>query len=362
MATRRSKGFIQLEWVCPNCNSRNPGPKKTCENCGAPQPDNVQFYAPAQAKLIQDENVARAAAAGADIHCGFCGTRNPATATVCSQCGGDLKEGRQRTAGKEMKRQAAPTEVTCTNCGQANPSTRTMCANCGAALPLAASAAPPPAPGGMSFSTPGALTPAAPVIPAKKPSRAPWLILGGVLACIAVICVVVGALFIFPTATVEGTVTNLSWQTSVPIQEVQPVNYSNRPGSPPSDAYNVSCRTESQEVCEEKVVDTGTGYGEVVQECHTESQDYCSYTVDEWTTVRTETLNGNDNFPVYADPFLAGNQRKGPSSEDLNVYFSTSKGQLTYSPGTVSEFQQFSIGSMWTLRLNALGGIVSVER
>ena len=138
-ASKQSKGFIQLEWVCPNCNSRNPGPKKTCESCGAPQPENVQFYAPAEAKIIQDENVAKIAGAGADIHCGFCGTRNPATATVCAQCGGDLKEGKARQAGREMQREAALVDVKCTNCGEVNPSTRRMCAKCGAPLPRAMS-------------------------------------------------------------------------------------------------------------------------------------------------------------------------------------------------------------------------------
>ena len=87
--SRQSKGFVKTEWICPSCNSRNPGPEKTCENCGSPQPENVQFYLPAEAKIIQDENAAKAAKAGADIHCGFCGTRNPGTATVCSQCGAD---------------------------------------------------------------------------------------------------------------------------------------------------------------------------------------------------------------------------------------------------------------------------------
>ncbi len=43
--------------------------------------------------------MAKIASAGADIHCGFCGTRNPATATICSQCGADLKEGKARQAG-----------------------------------------------------------------------------------------------------------------------------------------------------------------------------------------------------------------------------------------------------------------------
>ena len=75
MARKRTLGYVQLEWTCPNCNSRNPGGVKSCQNCGAPQPENVQFERTADEKLITDEKEIKAAAAGPDIYCGFCGTR-----------------------------------------------------------------------------------------------------------------------------------------------------------------------------------------------------------------------------------------------------------------------------------------------
>ena len=93
MEKSEDRKFIELEWVCPNCDSRNKGSKKTCENCGASQPDNVKFQRAADEKIVTDEKAVEAAKAGADIHCGFCGTRNPGNAVTCSQCGGDLKEG-----------------------------------------------------------------------------------------------------------------------------------------------------------------------------------------------------------------------------------------------------------------------------
>lgn len=185
--------------------------------------------------------------------------------------------------------------------------------------------------------------------------RRHWRISG--LCCVALLF-----LFVLPSRTVEGTVASVYWQTSVPVQEVQPVNYTNERGSPPSDAYNVSCRTESQEICEEKTIDRGNGYAEVVQECRTETEQYCSYTVDEWKTIQTYDLSGDDLYPVYAEPTIFADQRVGTASQTLNVYFDTADGQITYSPGSVDEFQQFQIGSTWTLKLNALGGVVGVER
>lgn len=344
-----SKGFIQLEWVCPNCNSRNPGPNKTCANCGAPQPENVQFYAPAEAKLIQDANVAKAASAGADIHCPFCGTRNPATAVTCSQCGGDLTEGKARAAGREMQREAAVVEIQCTNCGEMNPSVRTMCAKCGSPLPRANE----PSAGVMPVAE-------APALSANKKRAPAWLGIGAVVACLAVLCV--GAiLLIAPSKTVSATVEDVYWQTSVPLQEITAARYTDKAGNPPGDAYNVSCRTETRQVCEEKTIDKGNGYGEVVTECHDERQQYCSYVRDEWKTIQTFALDGHDLDPFYADPRVSSGQRLGSETITFKVYFFGDGREYTYSPGDLSEFEQFVIGSSWTLHLNAFGIVVSVE-
>jgi ribosomal protein L40E len=126
----KTVGYLKLEWTCPNCGTRNPGPEKTCRNCGSPQPENVQFERGADSSLITDEQEIKKAAAGPDIHCGFCGTRNPAGAETCSQCGADLREGVRRQSGREIAPAAgAAQQVPCTNCGQANPATALNCAN-----------------------------------------------------------------------------------------------------------------------------------------------------------------------------------------------------------------------------------------
>jgi len=353
MEKNENRKFVELEWVCPNCDGRNKGSKKTCENCGAPQPDNVKFQRASDEKIVADEKTIEAAKAGADIHCGFCGTRNPGNAVTCSQCGGDLKEGKARQAGQILHAAPPPLKaVTCTNCGAENPGSARMCKECGAPIQAAAVAAPP--------------SPALSQVPATSASAPKKKVNGWIFAAIGafflICCVAAVMLFAIPSKSVKGTVTNLQWQTSVPVQEIQAVNYSNERGNPPSDAYDLSCRTDSQEVCEEKTVDQGNGFAEVVRECHTESEEYCNYTVDEWKTVQTYTLDGNDNYPVYENPNLSSDQRTGSATESFTVIFSIPDGQETYSPGSVSEFQQFEIGSVWTLKMNAMGGVMSVER
>jgi len=359
MGRRRTLGYVENEWTCPNCSTRNKGSVKTCENCGAPQPENVQFELAAEQKIVADAEKVKAAQAGADIHCGFCGARNPANAETCSQCGGDLKEGKAREAGRLMQAPPAqPKVIKCDNCGTENASSNSVCSNCGS--PIARVAAPAPV-AAVPPSTRGGITSAASLTGKKTNTKRNLLIAGGIFACLAVICVAVLILFVFPSSSVQGTVTDIHWETNVPVQEVRAVDHNNEAGSPPSGAYDVSCRDESKDVCEQKTIDKGNGYSEVVEECHTETQQYCSYTVDEWQTIQTYTLEGNNLQPIYDDPNLASDQRIGDKTEELTITFSTDKGEKTYSPDTLSEFQQFDLGTTWTLKMNLVGGIVGVE-
>jgi hypothetical protein len=351
MGRRRTLGYVENEWTCPNCGTRNKGSIKACENCGAPQPENVKFELPSEQKIVKDESAIKAAQAGADIHCGFCGTRNPATAKTCSQCGGDLKEGKARQAGRVMQTPpAAPKAINCNNCGTENPGTNSTCSNCGAALlkPVATQAA------GLQPTVMG-------VKPVTK-KKTNWMLIGGILGALALCCIGAIVMFVLPTSSVDATVTSVHWQTNVPVQKIQAVDYSNERGSPPSAAYDVSCHDENRDVCEQRTIDRGNGFSEVVEECHTETEQYCSYTLDEWETIQTYTLEGNDLQPVYDTPNYSSDQRIGNESAEFTVVFSTGDGTESYSPDSVSEFQQFNIGSTWILKMNALGGVISVER
>ncbi|MFH1185838.1 MAG: zinc finger protein [Chloroflexota bacterium] len=344
--SRRTRGYVQLEWVCPNCSTRNPGPKKSCINCGAPQPEDVQFERAAEEQLVSDAESIKTAQVGPDFMCPYCGTRNGGLEKVCVQCGGDLVEAKRRLAGAELEANTGPREVTCSNCGTVNPVSRSNCSKCGSPLPRASS------------PLQVAAVARAGAAPQKKGSR--WWLWVAIGAAV-VLCVGAIITFAVPTSTLQATVSDVHWQTSVPLQEVRAVHYSNESGSPPSGAYDLSCHTESREVCEERVIDQGNGFGEVVEDCRTESEQYCSYTVDEWQTIQTYALEGRDYSPIYAQPSIASGQRLGDRAAEYTVFFDTQAGQKAYSPSDTAEFSQFTVGGSWTLSLNAVGGILDVK-
>ena len=117
--TQKELGYVELEWTCPVCKTRNPGTQSTCSGCGAAQPENVVFEAPVQADLTEDKAKVERAKAGPDIHCAFCGARNASTAKVCRQCGADLTQGKARESGSVVGAYAANmgAMVRCASCG-----------------------------------------------------------------------------------------------------------------------------------------------------------------------------------------------------------------------------------------------------
>ena len=250
-----------------------------------------------------------------------------------------------------------PEKLTCTNCGTENPGTNVNCQECGAPLPRPAAATPAAVP--MSFATPGA-APAA----GKAKKKPNWLLLGGIVGALADLLHGDCYFLLFaPSSSVQATVSDVYWQTSVPLQEIRAVDYNNERGNPPSDAYNVSCQTESRGSLRRKnhrprrrLRRSGAGLSHrerAILRLHRGRMDH-----------HPDLYAGRARqFPGLraAQP----HQRPAPGERKrrvLTVFFNTEDGQKSYTPDNVSEFQQFQPGSSWTLSLNALGGVVGVGR
>ena len=333
---RKSLGFVPLIWKCPSCGTQNPGPIKACTGCGAPQPEDVKFLRvdEDQFNFIKDEALIRMAKAGPDIHCPWCGTRNPSTAALCSKCGGELSQGgKPRQTGQEVQ----------------------------TASEAAAEAEKP---------QPLQPSPASGFIPPKKPMNKKTIIIAVIV--IAVLCLA-GILLISSlnkTDTIRATVTDVYWERSILIEEYQTVTRSNWCDELPSGAEVLSISQEyrytsenpvanATEVCgDEHVVDTGTGVGEVVQDCVYEVyDDYCQYTAWEWVGISPLTISGSDLAPYWPSLTLNDDQREAGMTEDYVITFSGDGERYTYSTNDVDLFLQAQPGSTWELSVNQLNQI-----
>jgi ribosomal protein L40E len=358
---KKTIGYVELEWECPQCGTRNPGPQKMCSNCGSPQPKKVEFQQAAQEELITDESEIARAKAGPDVHCAFCGARNPAGTERCTQCGADLTKGEARAGGRVVgahrDRPAEPAK--CPKCGALNDPNAFKCAQCNASLRR-----PQPKPAARE-----------PVTAAQKPASRSWLI--GVVAVAVLACVGIIALIAFSSLTkeeVSGWVEEVSWERTIVLEGLQDVTKEDWRDEIPSDVQVGRCikkhhhtqndpAPNATEVCGTPyTVDTGTGHGEVVQDCEYEVYaDWCQYQAKEWGQVDVVTLSGQDLNPAWPVLSLDAEQREGEHQETYKVVFETEKKRYVYETSDPDSFARFQVGSRWKLSVNALGGVRPVE-
>jgi ribosomal protein L40E len=359
---KKTLGYVKTEWTCPNCQTRNPGPQKTCTSCGMPQPEDVEFEQAAHEELITDEAEIAKAKAGPDVHCYYCGSRNPAGATTCSQCGADLSEGTARKSGRTLgaHRKGPAPKIICSACGAENEANAPKCAQCGASLTK-----PEPEPASAPKVKPA-------------PSKRFGLLggIGGVLVVLA-LCAAAIAFIILSRRTedVNGTVRNVSWSRSIAIEALTPVEHEDWQDEIPTGAVVGACTqrvhhtqdepaSNAKEVCGTPYsVDKGSGYAEVVQDCQYEVYEaWCKYTVDEWQEADEVSLDGNDFNPRWPDvPVLRTDQREGARGETYKITFSTEQGQYTYTTHSEAEFNQYQIGSRWILKVNTFNVVTGTE-
>ena len=356
--TSKTIGYVELEWTCPNCGSKNPGQKKTCGSCGNPQPENVQFEAGSDRGLIADAQKAAEAAKAPDIHCPYCHTRNTADARVCVQCGGDLIEGIRRESGRVIS--AGPSDagapVKCPGCGTLNPPGSNTCSSCG--IPLSGPLPPLQKPGNTQAS--------------KSSSFRPWMMLP-IGAILMLVCVIIGFL-LFHTATVSGIVQNTQWQRAIAIQEQRQVTKQDWRDQVPGGATVLSCQQQyrsrqdnpapgAKEVCSTKMIDQGNGAARVEQTCYYEVYaDYCKYQALEWQTVNQAQAQGTDLKPYWPQFNPVNGQREGDRTETYTVFFQTKDGVKQYVTNDAVLYTQFLPGSEWLLSVNTLGSILDVSQ
>lgn len=353
---RKTIGYVELEWTCPQCGTRNPGSRKTCASCGAAMGEADQFALPPEQELVSEPEKLEAAKRAADVHCPYCRARNPAGSAQCTQCGASLTDARAREAGKVLgaHRPGPAPEVRCPFCGETNPAAARKCRKCGGSL-----ARPQ-----------GAAEPAAKEAPAgRKGLRI------GVLVLVALAIVAAGVFLLLGSRTTEvyAVVEAVHWERTVPILAQVPVEHGAWQEDVPPGAELGACEPRlhhtqpdptpgAEEVCGTPyVMDKGTGYGEVAQDCEYRIyRPWCTYHTLEWAVVNTLVAQGDDLQPRWPEVSLQPGQQAGEERrESYEVLFREEDGTKTYRhhPHSVEEFTRFVPGSPWRLEVGGLGGV-----
>jgi DNA-directed RNA polymerase subunit RPC12/RpoP len=370
---RKTLGYVQLEWTCPQCGTRNRGTDKSCANCGAAQPARVAFHQAAQDNLITDEDEIARAEAGPDIHCAYCGARNPATAQKCSQCGADLTTATARESGQVVgafSARPAP-QVKCPQCGTPNDANALKCSQCNASLPRSRRTSPPKdaAPRDRaSHDHP----PAAPK-PFGKIGRIGivGLVVAALLVCVVGLVIIRS---INPAREITAQVEDLSWTRSIQVLGPRKVTQETWRDEIPPGATLGRCTQKrhhtqdepaprATEVCGTPyVIDTGTGHGQVVQDCqYVVYAEWCQYEAQEWTEVDVITLSGDNPLPRWPEPALNAQQRQGELKESYEITFANGGKTYAYRTTDPDLFAQFQVGSQWVLRVGGLGMVKPVR-
>jgi len=349
-------GFVELEWTCPSCNTRNPCSLQKCQQCGTPMPADVQFEQAAEEVIITDKDKIAAAQAGPDIYCAYCGTRNVATAKMCKQCAAPLAEGAAREVagviGGLRDKPAQPQR--CPSCGTENKATLLKCTNCGAPLGQAVPAATTPLPA-----------------PASRPGGL------GILPLILLAAVILlGVFFVMGrrSSDLVGQVADYGWRRTIAIQALAPVTREGWLEQLPAGVDVVRCEKRVYQVVDQPVagareicgtpyvVDTGTGYGQVKQNCQYQVfADYCQYRTLAWVVAPPLILEGRDLNPRWPVATLTENQRAGGQSEEYFIVFRADDREYTYTTRNVDEYLQLAQGSQWHLTINGFGQITAIS-
>ena len=178
---------------------------------------------------------------------------------------------------------------------------------------------------------------------------------------------------LFKKEQITGTVENVSWTITIPIEEYKFTQKEDWLSNIPNDVNLDFCESRyhhtqsepapnAEEICGTPyTVDQGSGYAEVVQDCQYRIfLDYCNYTIEDWVAVDQYIMSGVDHIISTPDIKLSSNQIAGEQEEIYTIFFSTPEALLKFSTDDRSLFYQCQIGSEWTLEVNNYNSITAI--
>lgn len=314
--------------------------------------------------------------------CRYCGTTKllGLTHRHCPQCGAPqnadaryFPKDSEKTPAKEHVYFGA--DVKCAACGEANSKNSKHCRGCGGPLEGAAEVKKRPDQVGAVPSQP-------PIAPAAKPKKkANWVkrtVVGGAVASGLGLAVTSVAW----TEAGQLEVVNQSWQRSIAVERLGPVQESSWCDQMPSGTRNVrrsreersQRKVEDGEDCVTTKVDLGNGAFTEKEQCtpryreEPEYDDRCTYDIDRWKVIRTERAEGSaSQAPLWPSVSLArsgqcvGCEREGTRKQSYSLVLQDEKGRKHECDIDESRWANMSAGARVLGKISVMTGSLSCD-
>jgi hypothetical protein len=240
-----------------------------------------------------------------------------------------------------------------------NPASARVCKNCGA--PLA----------------PTADMPKSPAQPDPAKARSPVGCIGIAIGIAVVAMLALGLFFWWgksQSKTMDAVAVSPHWTTSVTVQGLVPAEYAAWADEVPDDGEVVSCRQEVRDVVDQPapnarevcgtpyIIDDGTGYGEVMQECRYEVlDDLCQYRVLEWRVVDTLVREGSSMAVQWPEPESRGDVREAGREAKYACVLRAGDEEYSYQVENLDALAACQPGSRWQVVIDGFGALTNAE-
>jgi hypothetical protein len=198
-----------------------------------------------------------------------------------------------------------------------------------------------------------------------------WWFVGGALLLVAVIGLF--AWFGSRTESQTAVAQEARWVRTITVAGLVPVSRTAWQDQLPAAADVQACQSVlrytsdepvagSREVCGAPyAVDTGTGYGEVVQDCEYQVYDQqCTYQTLQWLPVDTLQTSGVGFAPQWPTVGITPDRRVAEQNEEYQCIVDAGGESYSFSLSP-DEYGLCQVGSTWNIDVNAFGSLVNAE-
>ena len=335
MSNDSHNGVYEMFWDCSSCGTRKllGVTHRYCPHCGSPQDPESRYFPPDSEKVAVEHHEL----VGRDLTCGACGTPNSRKANNCLSCGRSLESQTQAVVRDDV--------ITVENGEFSGQSLAGLKAQAREDAGIDADSSKP-----------------------AKWRKSKWAAGTSAVGGVA-------ALMLWSTPA-EVTVVSHKWSRNIVVERFGPIDDADWCDEIPARADHIrrSSKVRDHEKvadgqeCKTRRVDNGDGSYTQKRECKTKYRkepiydDWCKFSVDRWTTDRTEESTGisRSTTPRWPTVQLSktgsciGCEREGNRSERYTVIFQGEENRQHSCTFNQTRWQRIEPGTRYSATVGVL--------